>query len=164
MESDGSAPHENKPPGDEGSYHLSMNALSEAQRLQRSVLKEIDTARGQAIRDIEEVHRRLLGTLEERSQQVGKEVDASLHQAMRDSGEALRQSLEAQLEVVEAARQAADNTRKKAEYLMEDHRRDRRGTLSNEMIKMIGAGTIAAVLSAVFTLALLYFGLHVFGT
>jgi uncharacterized protein YhaN len=164
MESDGSAPHENKPPIEEGSIHGSMSALSEAQRLKRSVLKEIDAARAKAIREIEEARRRLLETLEERSQQVGKEADASLRESLHDSGEALRQSLEAQLEAVEAARRAADNTRKKAEYLMEDYRRDRRGTLSNEMIKMIGAGAIAAVLSAVFTLALLYFGLHGLGT
>jgi hypothetical protein len=141
-----------------------MSALSESQRLKRSVLKEIDAARAQAVREIEELHRRLLETLEVRSQQVGEEVDASLRESLHDSGEALRRSLEAQLEAVEAARRAADNTRKKAEYLMEDHRRDRRGTLSNEMVKMIGAGTIAAVLSAVFSLALLYFGLHGLGS
>lgn len=163
MESDGSAPHENKLPGGEGLSHGSMSALSESQRLKRSVLKEIDAARAQAVREIEELHRRLLETLEVRSQQVGEEVDASLRESLHDSGEALRRSLEAQLEAVEAARRAADNTRKKAEYLMEDHRRDRRGTLSNEMVKMIGAGTIAAVLSAVFSLALLYFGLHGLG-
>jgi hypothetical protein len=164
MESDGSAPHENKPPGEEGLNHEPMSALSEAQRLKRSALKEIDAARAQAVREIEEARRRLLETLEERSQKVGEEVDVSLRESLHDGGEALRQSLEAQLKVVEAARLAADNTRKKAEYLMEDHRRDRRGTVTNEMVKMIGAGTIAAVLSALFTLALLYFGLHVFGT
>jgi len=164
MESNSSAPHENKSRGKDGSDHLSFNTLSEAQRLQRSVLNEMDAARTQALREMEEAHGKFLEALEEKSQQVGDEVDASLRESMHDIGEALRKSLAAQLEAVEAARRAADNTRKKAEYLMEDHRRDRRGTVSNEMVKMIGASTIAAVLSAVFTLALLYFGVGVFGT